>query len=67
MKRKNSNKAPRRWITVNNPNGTSVQTHREVLSSSRGGEYVKWVGLFYKVDKKADKIKFDGKGRTDLP
>jgi len=56
----------KRWITVQNPNGTSVQTCRPVLSSSRGGEYVQFAGTFYKVDKQ-NRIKFGVKGRSDLP
>lgn len=64
-----TNKQPkpaRRWVTVKNANGTSVQSHREVLSSSRGGEYVKFAGSFYKLDTK-NRFKFGVKGRADLP
>jgi len=68
--RKNNGDPSKAWVKVCNANGTSVLTHRPVVKSSRGANYVKWCGLFHKVlNSKAEgvRIKPATGGRVDLP
>lgn len=58
------------WVTVVSPKtGTSVLINRKVQKSSRGGKYVQYAGMFYKLNmsgSQGPKIKF-GSGRDNLP